>query len=718
MKNVRKTKRAGSGAIRPRGALIPTLVASGACGLMSSPAGALQLGDIEVNSSLGQPLRASIAFALGPHEQLAPYCISLRPPAAGMPGLGNARLTIANGRINIAGSAPLREPMVGLGVTVDCPYTARIARDYSLLIDPAPATASNVRLAARPQAAPAITEPATTANPATSRSAPLTSTANVTDSGPSTTTREPASAAVADQPTIDPTREYRVQPGDTLYGIATRIDERAIGLWSATVRLFDANPGAFIDGDINRLKAGSVLLIPSLDADAPEPASLANREPVVAAPETVGAVDGYGGFTAADVDSPSEAEAEPLTGTPSAAAEPVSDAPARPSMDAAPPSPLPVARPGALDPAPVAEPVESRAEATGTITRSERQSAREPATVIAPTDLAPVSAYGYRSELAAFGAGVLLTGALALIGWRIRRRRELPPPVLTPAAAADDEATAENPTLDLFTVAEAGDSQLDANLDNGDGFAADNDVEVAEDFAFSTTRDLGATIEAESATAENTAQNPVIAPRFSETMILEKEVLPTHDEEAPQYDVSMIVDATRQDFENDHDNVTTRDLKAVVAEADDLSVATRELDAISEQDYEILEQDYEDELTASQILEREVAKAALALDASLNGNSTPADDAGTEELTAVLDPGSTSTSLLDSPTAVLSTEVGSEDEFVIDGDITAEIPAARAETRDLNDTQAGTERTTRLGPADNDETAELTVESGHFKTGS
>jgi len=35
-------------------------------GLVAAPATALELGDVKVHSSLGQPLRASIAYALAP----------------------------------------------------------------------------------------------------------------------------------------------------------------------------------------------------------------------------------------------------------------------------------------------------------------------------------------------------------------------------------------------------------------------------------------------------------------------------------------------------------------------------------------------------------------------------------------------------------------------------------------------------------------------------
>ncbi len=43
-----------------------------------------------------------------------------------------------------------------------------------------------------------------------------------------------------------------------------------MALWPAVDRLFAANPDAFMDGDINRLKAGSWLEIPDLSVAAQE----------------------------------------------------------------------------------------------------------------------------------------------------------------------------------------------------------------------------------------------------------------------------------------------------------------------------------------------------------------------------------------------------------------------------------------------------------------
>ena len=117
---------------------LPALLAVGGS-MAAMPAVALELGDLTVQSNLGQPLRASIAYALAPTEQLSAPCISLRTgaTASGLPNIGRATISVADGIIRLTGATAIREPMVSAHVSVNCPYTANISREYMLFIDPA-----------------------------------------------------------------------------------------------------------------------------------------------------------------------------------------------------------------------------------------------------------------------------------------------------------------------------------------------------------------------------------------------------------------------------------------------------------------------------------------------------------------------------------------------------------------------------------------------------
>ncbi len=251
--------------------------------LAAMPAAALELGDVKVHSTIGQPLRASIAYALGPNEAITDTCVTLQksaPSGSDLPSVSQASMIVTNGVIAITGSSIVREPLVTMRLNVRCPYTAQLTREYMLFIDP-PGTASE------PVSAPAAAAPA--ARP--QRSAPPVT-------KPRTATRQ---TPVNNQPISSATR-YQVQPGDSLSMIAQRIENRPIGLWNAVNEIFDANPAAFIDNDPNKLKAGSWLSIPSFGASEPVTIASAPLEPTArgssyepAAVEPAGTVDDNAG---------------------------------------------------------------------------------------------------------------------------------------------------------------------------------------------------------------------------------------------------------------------------------------------------------------------------------------------------------------------------------------------------------------------------------------
>ena len=117
---------------------ISTLVAVGGS-LIALPAAALELGEAQINSSLGQPLRASIAYALAPNETLSSTCVSTQvgQPGSAAPKTGASKISVANGIISIIGTAAVREPIISMRVTIRCPYAAKLSREYTVFVDPA-----------------------------------------------------------------------------------------------------------------------------------------------------------------------------------------------------------------------------------------------------------------------------------------------------------------------------------------------------------------------------------------------------------------------------------------------------------------------------------------------------------------------------------------------------------------------------------------------------
>jgi hypothetical protein len=130
---------------------------------------ALALGNIALQSSLGQPLRVVIPVALSNGETLNTSCLKLvRDPVADTPQLMTGRVSVernaANTRLIVTTPRPVDEPALRLSLQAGCGDTMR--RDYVLLLDPQGTESStmvasadldefkNYAGAARPTAAP------------------------------------------------------------------------------------------------------------------------------------------------------------------------------------------------------------------------------------------------------------------------------------------------------------------------------------------------------------------------------------------------------------------------------------------------------------------------------------------------------------------------------------------------------------------------------------
>ncbi len=537
--------------------LLPALLAAGT-GIGGGPAAALELGDVQVQSTLGQPLRASIAYALAPHEELAPYCISLAPAVTldSAPTLRKASVSIADNRIVLTGATPMREPLLALRLDIDCPYTPKLLHEYTVFVDPAvPVAARDVAAEPAPGSVPPeAVVPKAKARPIRPVEYPSAGAAKTEGSG------------------------YQVQRGDSLSVIAQRLERHGVPLWDAVDALFAANPDAFIDGDPNRLMAGTWLSVPDFSqaglAAVPPPTEFAPApaETAVATPAFDPTVVATTTSTAASVDPDAAASLELQPG------DLIVDGRALPAAVKSPSTPI--------------------VRITHTAVREQ------------PAD---------RSLWWMIGGGFLLLGGLLYFAIRSRfgvrhsparealdnlQRRatdtiydELP--VLEPVVADDYDLDDNSPTSENLV--------LDADLEIGTGFDAGSDMMVAEDFGFDTSADLDLELPAETGDEEDKAGTDVIPPlRIEESMILESEVLPDDDD----YDMSVILDATKVP---DPVAVTERDLKAVVISGADDTRINDNYTVSQEVDYQVLEQDYEEELTATQALNLEIGRAAAEL---------------------------------------------------------------------------------------------------------
>ncbi len=242
-----------------------------ALGLPALDAHALALGRVNVLSALGEPLRAEIEVPDINAEEAASLKASIASGdafrAAGLEynsALNGAQVTLKrrpNGSayLSVTNDRPVNEPFVDLILETTW-STGRVVRDYTMLFDP-----PNVRA----QAAPSATTPAGIAPLATTplpRSTP--STAAAAPSAPARAPRpavsRPAPAPVAATEPAKP-GSVTVKAGNTATQLAVRYKPAGVSLDQMLVSMLNSNPDAFIDGNINRLKKGAVLDMPTAE---------------------------------------------------------------------------------------------------------------------------------------------------------------------------------------------------------------------------------------------------------------------------------------------------------------------------------------------------------------------------------------------------------------------------------------------------------------------
>jgi len=224
--------------------------------LQSQPATAVSLGELRVQSALGQPFVASTTARLGPNETIVPGCITAPTSAAELGQPRGLKITAQTGNtpgiypVQIRSTQPLYEPMYEIRLQIDCPGGVALAKSYVVMLN-------------LPMSAPAETAQVVTA-PTTQSREPQRARASTPN------TRRTNSRSTAGNARLSATRDsiaaggdYRVRNGDTLSMIAQRIQGRPAGsTWRVAEMLYQNNPQAFIRGNRDMIKLGAVLSIP------------------------------------------------------------------------------------------------------------------------------------------------------------------------------------------------------------------------------------------------------------------------------------------------------------------------------------------------------------------------------------------------------------------------------------------------------------------------
>ncbi|MCQ9375731.1 LysM peptidoglycan-binding domain-containing protein [Methyloversatilis sp. XJ19-13] len=204
-------------------------------------AGAAGLGKLTVQSAIGQALRAEVELSASADE-LASMTARLAPPSAFKQAGVEYATSLSGVKVAVEkrGSRPVlvvtservvNEPY--LDVLIELNWSSgKLVREYTFLLDPAD----------MPRQAPV--------DPVVVKSAEPRAVTRV----PAAPTRAPAD------------NSYEVKRGDTLSRIAGEYVPAGVSLDQMLVALVQANPEAFDNGNMNRLRAGRILAIPDQSA--------------------------------------------------------------------------------------------------------------------------------------------------------------------------------------------------------------------------------------------------------------------------------------------------------------------------------------------------------------------------------------------------------------------------------------------------------------------
>lgn len=233
--------------------------------LSATNALALGLGPVHVNSKLNQPLDAEIPVIQGTQGEAEGLLASLASAEDfERVGLNRSRLTVpldfavtknARGEvfIRITSKEPVRDAFIDVLVEANWPK-GRLLREYAILLDPpvsAPATTRSTAAAPGPGSPGSVTLVKREPRPDRPASAPAAP-------------RAPKPAAAAESRKASGGEYGPIEAGETLSAIA-RTESAGAGVThnQMMLALLKHNPDAFYRNNINALKRGAILRIPS-----------------------------------------------------------------------------------------------------------------------------------------------------------------------------------------------------------------------------------------------------------------------------------------------------------------------------------------------------------------------------------------------------------------------------------------------------------------------
>jgi len=241
-------------------------------GISSFDAQALALGRLSVLSALGEPLRAEIDIPDINAEEAASLKAGVASAEAFKAAGLDYNLTIANMQIalmrradgrmylRLSSDRAVNDPFLDLILEANW-SSGRIVRDYTLLFDP-----PGLRQSAAPLSPTAPQIPSQSSARSSASATPPAFVPPAASSSSRAQTARAARTVPAPRPQASGDgKQVTVRAGDTAGKIAADNKPASISLDQMLVAMLRANPDAFIQGNINRLKSGAVLDLPTAE---------------------------------------------------------------------------------------------------------------------------------------------------------------------------------------------------------------------------------------------------------------------------------------------------------------------------------------------------------------------------------------------------------------------------------------------------------------------
>lgn len=233
------------------------------------------LGKLNVNSGIGEPLKAEIELLSVTPEELSTLAASIASEDAyaqqGIPRLGihnNIKVEIAKNAdgspvLKIRSSQPVSDPYLDMLIQVDW-ATGRLQREYTVLLDPP---------GYKPESTASI--PVTLPSTGVTNNTQSTNRASTSNVGDATQPviqktkkqKRPAPPVVQQEQVSEPVakseQELTTKRGDTLSAVAKEVQIEGVSLDQMLVGLYENNKEAFAKGNMNRLKVGQIIKVPS-----------------------------------------------------------------------------------------------------------------------------------------------------------------------------------------------------------------------------------------------------------------------------------------------------------------------------------------------------------------------------------------------------------------------------------------------------------------------